>query len=144
MRVLIEFENKPKLFDKPRREIVCAAPQGLTAAFKEISRAVSEGFWVAGFASYEAGLALEPALGVPQAPSFPFLHFGVFNAPRPSVLPAGGAFTVRDRGVSPVSAMVRTLPASMSRSARAMSIRSRTALRSISRSAVLRRVFIRL
>ena len=100
MRVLIEFENKPLFFDQPRREIVCVDPARLGEAFDEVTRAVKEGHWVAGFASYEAGLCLEPALGVLAAPSFPLVHFGVFDRPRAPGAMATGSFSVRDRGVN--------------------------------------------
>ena len=50
----------------------------------QLDRARALGFFVAGYLSYEAGLALEPALVplIPQTREAPLLAFGVYQAPR--------------------------------------------------------------
>ncbi len=100
MRVLIEFNNKPLYFEHPRREIVCHDPRGFRSAWEDIARAQQEGFWVAGYASYEAGLLFEPTLGACSPSEFPFLYFGIFDKPSAVRDMGGGAFTVRDRGTN--------------------------------------------
>ncbi len=82
MRALFEFENKPLLFDHPRQIIYCHDPQKLSACFDAIERAVHDGYYLAGFFSYEAGYALEPALAYLKGGGFPLVCLGVFGSPR--------------------------------------------------------------
>jgi para-aminobenzoate synthetase/4-amino-4-deoxychorismate lyase len=93
MRALFEFDQQPLLFASPRSVIVCHDPQGLMACFDVIEKALADGYYAAGFLSYEAGYALEPALKHLKGDDFPLLCFGIFDAPkreRPS-LPASGS-----------------------------------------------------
>ena len=80
-------------FSVPRRMIVANAACDVAPALADLDRARADGFWVAGFASYEAGYALEPKLQdlMPENRRLPLLCFGVFDGPaeaRP--LPEGG------------------------------------------------------
>lgn len=80
--------GQPALFAEPVGEIIAYTPDQVPAAFAAMEAAQSAGHWLAGYASYELGYALEPTL----APLFrkgrlPLLHFGVFEGP--DVLGAG-------------------------------------------------------
>lgn len=81
MRVLIEFEKKPLYFENPYRVIACHTPGAIKQAFEDIEKALSRGFYVAGFLSYEAGFAFEPSLRPPEQSDFPLLCMGVYGSP---------------------------------------------------------------
>lgn len=57
-------------------------PQALAA----LDRAQADGLWIAGYASYELGYALEPRLRplMPQGRALPLLEFGLYHAPQPA------------------------------------------------------------
>ncbi len=73
----------PALFDQPRAMISALRPDEVRGALAAIDAARAEGFWVAGYVSYEAGYALEPRLAalMPQKRRLPLVQFGVFDAP---------------------------------------------------------------
>jgi para-aminobenzoate synthetase component 1 len=73
--------------------IVAAHEAGeAAAALSALSAALADGFWIAGYAAYELGYALEPRLGplMPSGRRLPLLEFGVFDAPRPPAPAAPG------------------------------------------------------
>jgi len=81
------------LFDEPREIIAAETPEEIPAAFGRMQSAVDNGLYLAGYAGYELGHALEPKLaraGVSRART-PLLRFGVFDAPRSFAGIAGGA-----------------------------------------------------
>ncbi|HCB53887.1 MAG TPA: aminodeoxychorismate synthase component I, partial [Rhodobacter sp.] len=68
---MIIYENGPNgqaaYFDRPQNLIIAHHPDEVGPALAQLDRARALGFFVAGYLSYEAGLALEPAL-VPLIP----------------------------------------------------------------------------
>jgi para-aminobenzoate synthetase component 1 len=83
----------PQRFADPLRLIVAATPGEVAVALLALDAALAEGHWVAGFASYELGYAVEPRLAplMPAARRVPLLAFGVYGAPGKvaTVQPAG-------------------------------------------------------
>ena len=85
----IRFDQAPQgegaaLFDRPRA-MICAWRAGdVPAALAALDAARADGAWVAGYASYELGYALEPRLAplMPEGRRLPLLHFGVYDAPQ--------------------------------------------------------------
>jgi para-aminobenzoate synthetase component 1 len=73
----------PALFRHPQRIIRADLITEVPAALDALDRARGAGLWLAGFASYELGYALEPRLNalLPADRSLPLLQFGVFEAP---------------------------------------------------------------
>jgi para-aminobenzoate synthetase component I len=94
--ILIEDgpEAGPALFDGAERLVVAETAAGLAAALADLDAARALGKWVAGWIAYEAGYALEPALGalMPEAAG-PLLVFGVYDGPQAAegVLTRAGA-----------------------------------------------------
>lgn len=81
MRVLLQFEKKPLLFQKPKAIISCQNPATFRACFEEIENALKAGYFVAGFLSYEAGYCFEETLRNDKEYNFPLIYMGVFEAP---------------------------------------------------------------
>ncbi|WP_292528636.1 aminodeoxychorismate synthase component I [Methylocystis sp.] len=82
------------LFDEPEEIIVARAPEDVAPAFARMESATRRGLYLAGYAGYELGYALEPKFAAQATPTArtPLLLFGVFRAPRPwSLPPAEGA-----------------------------------------------------
>jgi para-aminobenzoate synthetase component 1 len=74
--------GRPAAFSDPIDEIIIETPDQVAAAFTAMEAAQAKGLWLAGYASYELGYALEPKL----APLYrkgrtPLVHFGVYAAP---------------------------------------------------------------
>ena len=83
----ILFDHGPKgpdtLFRSPVRQIVARNISDVDQAFQDMEAAVAEGYWLAGYGSYELGYAFEPKLQplIPGERRVPLLHFGVFGPP---------------------------------------------------------------
>ncbi len=80
-------------FDAPVRVIRADAPEDVPAAFAALDDARGEGHWLAGYASYELGYALEPKLAarMPEYRRLPLLCFGVYGEPSQQPLGEGPA-----------------------------------------------------
>jgi len=79
MKVLTQFENKPCLFSRPKFIISCFDPSLLTCSFQDMERALSDGYHLAGFLSYEAGYCFEKRLARRAFYDFPLLYFGAYK-----------------------------------------------------------------
>lgn len=65
-------------FRRPLREIAATRLADVAGALRDLEEALAQGHWVAGFLSYEAAPAFDPALRVPPAGPWPLLWFGVY------------------------------------------------------------------
>ena len=83
----IRFDNGPDsaaaVFCDPHYFIETMDPGQVTAKLAELDAARDEGYWLAGYCSYELGYALEPRLEplMPSERQLPLLRFGVYDAP---------------------------------------------------------------
>ena len=82
MRILIQFENKPLLFQDPDFIISCTDPAALTDSFQQIEIALKRGYYLAGFLSYEAGYFSEEKLKKNKTYDFPLICLGAYKAPQ--------------------------------------------------------------
>lgn len=82
-------DGRTLLFDQPEEIIVAREPGEVTAAFERMEAASRRGLYLAGYASYELGYALEPKFSTQTTPRprTPLLLFGAFAAPEPCALP---------------------------------------------------------
>lgn len=93
----LRFDHGPSggadLFAKAGALITATTPAEVAGALSALDAARAAGRWVAGFASYEMGFALEPRLraAMPRDRRLPLLHFGVYDAPLPAEELKGGA-----------------------------------------------------
>ena len=79
-------DGRPALFHTPVAMIRADAAHDVDAALAALDAARAAGHWLAGYASYELGYALEPRLAplMPENRPLPLLHFGVFDHPVPA------------------------------------------------------------
>ncbi|MFY0596516.1 MAG: aminodeoxychorismate synthase component I [Cognatishimia sp.] len=83
----IRFDQGPlgagTWFDAPEDLIVAKSPEDVPAAFAKLDAARAAGKWLAGYATYELGYALEEKLAdrMPAERRLPLLCFGVYGAP---------------------------------------------------------------
>ncbi len=83
----IRFDSAPvhgkPWFRSPINVITALCANDVVDALTLVDRAQRDGFWVAGFASYELGYALEPRLAhlMPPNQKLPLLQFGVYEKP---------------------------------------------------------------
>jgi para-aminobenzoate synthetase/4-amino-4-deoxychorismate lyase len=80
MKVFIQFEKKPLLFQEPEFIISCTEPSLVSVCFREIEQALECGYYVAGFLSYEAGYCFEDKLRVNKTYDFPLIYMGAYKA----------------------------------------------------------------
>lgn len=83
----------PAQFRAARRVISAHRPEDVPAAMAALEQAQAEGFWLAGFASYELGYVYSSKLRdlMPAARQAPLLQFGVFEGPEPYAFEEGAA-----------------------------------------------------
>jgi anthranilate/para-aminobenzoate synthase component I len=82
MRVWTGFEGRWRFYESPEAVIEAATPADVPVAFARAEEALARGRHLAGFFSYEAGYALDPALALNRPPDFPLLRLGVYGPPR--------------------------------------------------------------
>ncbi len=79
---LMDPENrKSYVFLKPESIIKAASPEKIEPALNRVDAALADGYYVAGFLSYEAGHAFESVLHQVLQPSLPLVWFGVYEQP---------------------------------------------------------------
>ncbi|MDA5092517.1 aminodeoxychorismate synthase component I [Aliiroseovarius sp. KMU-50] len=94
----LRFDQGPEgdaiQFARPIDVIEAMGPDEVPAALAALDLARANGHWLAGYASYELGYALEPKLAplMPENRRLPLLRFGVYENPVPATpLPEGEA-----------------------------------------------------
>ena len=91
MQVYTQFEKKPLLFSRPEFIISCFDPSAFVSCFQEMELAVSQGYYLAGFFSYEAGYCFEEKLRQHKLYDFPLVYLGAYKKPEEhGIQPAGG------------------------------------------------------
>lgn len=95
----VRFDHGPlaggTLFTAPQTVIRADTAADVLPAFAAMKAARADGFWLAGYCSYELGYALNPCLSrlMPDQRDVPLILMGVFDRPRPALplpAPAGG------------------------------------------------------
>lgn len=81
MKIAIQFDKKPLLFKSPKYIIRCVSRSSFDASFQKMEAALKEGYYLAGFLSYEAGYNFEEKLLRDEPRDFPLIYMGVYDAP---------------------------------------------------------------
>lgn len=79
MKVLTQFQQQPILFQDPQHIISCRQPALFRKSFQEVESALAQGYFLAGFLSYEAGYNFEEKLYQNKQYDFPLIHLGVYK-----------------------------------------------------------------
>lgn len=85
---------KPLTFQDPVRVIAAHKVEEVLSCFQLVQEAVDNGYYAAGFLSYESAPAFDPAFIVNSGSSFPLLWFGIFSNPEPTEMSSEGDFSV--------------------------------------------------
>lgn len=96
-----DIEQQSLLFNAPERLIIVDQPEHFEAGLAALEQARSQGKWLAGYFSYEAGFLLEPKLAslLPENRRAPLICFGVFSHP-PATGPGTLAYHDTNAGLS--------------------------------------------
>lgn len=78
-----DFENEPVYFENPVKIISTHELTEVAACFSQIQEALAEGYYVAGYLSYEAAPAFDPKMLTHPKGRIPLLWFGVFKNKSP-------------------------------------------------------------
>lgn len=76
-------------FTAPQAVLSAGTPGEVPAVLQAVDRAVAAGAWAAGFLSYEAAPAFDPAFRTHPPTALPLAWFGVYNAPQEMALLCG-------------------------------------------------------
>jgi len=74
-------DNKSYLFTDPIEIISCMELSQVENCLNNIETKLEQGYFAAGFISYEAGLAFEDIFKLKGNYNFPFFHFGIYKEP---------------------------------------------------------------
>ncbi|KGR74787.1 aminodeoxychorismate synthase component I [Ureibacillus sinduriensis] len=88
-----EGEVQPITFTNPLKIIVAHTIDEIHPSFQLIQEAVEQGYYAAGYVSYESAPAFDKAFRVNQKPNMPLLWFGIFSEPVHQSLDTQGHYT---------------------------------------------------
>ncbi len=87
-------EIEPLTFSEPHKVIIANTIEEVLPCFQMIQNAIDDGYYAAGFLSYESASAFDPAYRVKEEHSMPLLWFGIFSEPQHMSLSSTGAYSL--------------------------------------------------
>jgi para-aminobenzoate synthetase/4-amino-4-deoxychorismate lyase len=95
--VSLEFASsagqiRPLTFRKPLKIIVANTIEEVLPSFQQVQDAIDDGYYAAGFLSYESAPAFDSAFTVKDGHTMPLLWFGIFSEPQYTPLSSAGSF----------------------------------------------------
>lgn len=81
MEISVQFDKRPLLFKDPVRIISCNSHGSFISSLEEIEGFLDNGYYAAGFFSYEAGYSFEERLVEDKVRNFPLVHMGIYKKP---------------------------------------------------------------
>lgn len=75
-------EIEPMLFTEPLHVLETHVLSDVPAILERVEQAINEGFYAAGYVSYEAAPAFHPEMQVRSSGEMPLVWFGIFNEPK--------------------------------------------------------------
>lgn len=101
IQLFFEFKDKsgevnPLLFHNAEEIIIARRVEEVKPCLEKVQSFVEAGFYAAGFLSYEAAPAFDPAFVVNQDYKMPLLWFGIFQRPSGSLVRQGYPYTVTE------------------------------------------------
>ncbi len=85
-------EVRPISFRDPVKIVSANTLEEIRTCFQVIQKAVEEGYYAAGYVSYESAPAFDPAFQVNQHSNMPLLWFGIFSDPLNEHLDSNGSY----------------------------------------------------
>ena len=80
MTLRFDFNNETRLFEHPVKIIQTSQLTQVIAKLAEVEQAVEQGFYAAGYLSYEAAGAFQPYYQTPAQGEMPLLWFGIYHS----------------------------------------------------------------
>lgn len=78
-------KNYTYAFSEPRQVLTTNSVEEVQQVFRDVDRFLDEGYFVAGYVSYEAAPAFDSSFKVHEESSWPLVWFGVFEQPVPAL-----------------------------------------------------------
>lgn len=89
-----EGQLVPMTFLKPLKIIKADCIAEVIPALKEVETAIEDGYYAAGYLSYESAPAFEPSFRVHESPTMPLLWFGIYEEPENQSLDCFSHYTL--------------------------------------------------
>lgn len=87
-------EIKPLTFQKPIKIIAAHTIDEILPSFRQIHEAIQNGYYAAGYVSYESAPAFDSAYKVRANHTMPLLWFGIFSEPIQASISSGGSYSL--------------------------------------------------
>ncbi|AXN36986.1 aminodeoxychorismate synthase component I [Peribacillus butanolivorans] len=88
--------KKPLYFTEPKEVIIAHSIQDVLPQFQKVQAAIEQGYYAAGYVSYEAAPAFEKSFKVKEGAKMPLLWFGIFEKPEEFPGKITGSFQLND------------------------------------------------
>ena len=85
---------EPLTFSNPHKVIIANTIEEVLPCFQMIQNAIDEGYYAAGFLSYESASAFDSAYIVKEEHSMPLLWFGIFSEPEHMSINSKGTYSL--------------------------------------------------
>ncbi|PLS05442.1 aminodeoxychorismate synthase component I [Neobacillus cucumis] len=89
-----EGEIKPQIFRKPIKVIAAFTINEVLPCFKLVEEEVNNGYYAAGFLTYESAAAFDAAFITNSDSKIPLLWFGIFSEPEHDFISSQGSYTL--------------------------------------------------
>lgn len=87
---------QPLTFRNPMKIISATTVEEVMACLMEVEKAVDQGFYAAGYLSYEAAQAFDKAMKVNNESKMPLLWFGIYAEPQLETVQSTGQYTLNE------------------------------------------------
>ena len=87
---------KPMYFNEPKEVVIAHSLQDVLPSFEKVQKAIDDGFYAAGYVSYEAAPAFDKCFKVKPDARMPLVWFGIFEKPAEHIEETLNSFQVSD------------------------------------------------
>jgi len=99
--IVFEFANsngeiEPLVFSKPKKVIAAFTIEEVLPCFQLVQEEVNNGYYAAGFLSYESAAAFDAAFITSSDSKMPLLWFGIFTEPGSDIISSQGSYTLTE------------------------------------------------
>ncbi|MBT2658323.1 aminodeoxychorismate synthase component I [Bacillus sp. ISL-18] len=99
--IVFEFANRdgkiePLIFKEPKKVIAALTIEEVLPCFQLVQEEVNNGYYAAGFLSYESAAAFDAAFSTNSDSKMPLLWFGIFTEPGGEIISSQGSYTLTE------------------------------------------------